>query len=178
MKYTNEDDGTPRNSRDDASDLKLVPSHMRRLHTRRKALAFALQYSQTQASPAILDCAQTSTACQRKCPGTESRVRSHPQSRPASPSAPAPPSMQSDPRPAVRSSHAFATSPGSDSNRALLPQPVQRFLHRDQISGAVIHDRDHHSTPLVLGNSRAIRRSRQQAARSARANALKSASIL
>src|ERR1019366_981007 len=64
------------------------------------------------------------------------------------------------------------------SNGALLPQPVERLFHRNQVPGAVIDNRNHHSTPLVLGKSRAMRRSRQQAARNARANALKSASIL
>src|ERR1700746_3044923 len=63
-------------------------------------------------------------------------------------------------------------------NRALLLQAVKSFLHRDQIARTVIDDGNHTSTPLVLGSSLSICGSRQQAARSARANALKSASIL
>jgi len=56
-------------------------------------------------------------------------------------------------------------------------QMVERFLHRIQIAGAVIQDRNHKS-PLVLGSIRARRWSREQATRNARAKALNSASIL
>ncbi len=48
---------------------------------------------------------------------------------------------------------------------------------RSQVPGAVIDNRNH-SSPLVLGNTRAKRRSLEQAKRIARANALKTASIL
>src|SRR5580692_2278130 len=51
------------------------------------------------------------------------------------------------------------------------------LLHGIQIARAVIHDDDHRS-PLVLGSMRPRRRSREHATRRARANALKSASIL
>src|ERR1700722_3432224 len=54
---------------------------------------------------------------------------------------------------------------------------VESFFNRIQIARAVIHDSDHRS-PLVLGNIRPSRRSREQATRSARAKALNSASIL
>src|SRR6266851_7667192 len=57
------------------------------------------------------------------------------------------------------------------------PDRGERFLHRRQVAGLVIDERDH-SRPLVLGNMRASRRSFAQATRSARANALKTASIL
>src|SRR5580700_9614641 len=51
------------------------------------------------------------------------------------------------------------------------------LFHGIQIARAVIHDDDHRS-PLVLGSMRPRRRSREHATRRARANALKSASIL
>ena len=62
-------------------------------------------------------------------------------------------------------------------DRRLMPEMVKRFFHRGKVPGLVVHDRDH-SSPFVLGNRRAIRRSRQHAARSARANALNNDSIL
>ena len=57
------------------------------------------------------------------------------------------------------------------------PEMVKRFFYRGKVPGLVVHDGDH-SSPLVLGNRRAIRRSRQHAARSARAKALNKDSIL
>jgi hypothetical protein len=54
---------------------------------------------------------------------------------------------------------------------------VKSFFNRGQIAGFVVHDGDH-SNPFVLGKSRAIWRSRQQAARNARAKALNKDSIL
>jgi len=56
--------------------------------------------------------------------------------------------------------------------------PVESLFYRGKVSHAVIDNGNRHSSPLVLGNSRAIRLSRQQAARSARAKALNRASIL
>ena len=53
----------------------------------------------------------------------------------------------------------------------------ERLAHRRQVAGAVINERDH-SSPLVLGSVRARRLSFEHATRSARANALKQASIL
>ena len=53
----------------------------------------------------------------------------------------------------------------------------ERLAHRRQVAGAVVDERDH-SRPLVLGSIRASRLSFAQATRSARANALKTASIL
>ena len=52
-------------------------------------------------------------------------------------------------------------------------QVVKRLLYRIQVARAIIHDRDHRS-PLVLGSILPKRRSREQATRRARANALKS----
>ena len=46
---------------------------------------------------------------------------------------------------------------------------VQRLLHRSEVARAIVDDGDH-SRPFVLGSIFAIRRSRQQATRSARAN--------
>ena len=60
----------------------------------------------------------------------------------------------------------------------VLSQRVQCLLHRGQISRAVVDDCDRHSTPFVLGMNSAMRGSRQHAARTARANALNSDSIL
>ena len=54
---------------------------------------------------------------------------------------------------------------------------VERLSHRRQIAGAVVDQCDH-SRPLVLGSVRARRLSFEHAMRSARANALKHASIL
>ena len=53
----------------------------------------------------------------------------------------------------------------------------ERLAHRRQIAGAVVDERDH-SRPFVLGSMRARRLSFEHATRSARANALKHASIL
>ena len=52
---------------------------------------------------------------------------------------------------------------------------VEPFAHRRQVARAVIDERDH-SSPFVLGSIRARRRSRAHATRSARANALNTAS--
>ena len=54
---------------------------------------------------------------------------------------------------------------------------AERFPHRREVAGAVVDERDH-SRPFVLGNIFARRLSFEHAARSARANALKQASIL
>ena len=51
----------------------------------------------------------------------------------------------------------------------------QRLAHRRQVAGAVVDERDH-SSPFVLGSIFASRASRAQATRSARANALNTAS--
>ena len=61
----------------------------------------------------------------------------------------------------------------------------ESLAHRGQVAGAVIDQRNGphalsllpHSSPLVLGSVRASCRSREHAKRSARANALNSASI-
>src|SRR6185295_7059405 len=53
----------------------------------------------------------------------------------------------------------------------------ERFLHRCKVARLVVDQGDHRS-PLVLGSMRASRRSFAQATRSARANALNTASIL
>src|SRR5579872_567133 len=42
-------------------------------------------------------------------------------------------------------------------NLTVLPQPIQRLLHRDEISCTVVDYCDHHNTPLVEGRSRCIR---------------------
>ena len=67
--------------------------------------------------------------------------------------------------------------PRVGGNGRLVSEMVKGFFDRGQIAGLVVHDGDH-SSPFVLGNRRAIRRSRQHAARSARANALNNDSIL
>src|SRR6202012_2169918 len=59
----------------------------------------------------------------------------------------------------------------------LAPQALPRLHHRRQISRLVIDDRDH-SNPLVLGSISPNCLSREQATRSARANALNRASTL
>ena len=53
---------------------------------------------------------------------------------------------------------------------------LQAALDRREVAGAVVDEGDHNS-PFVLGSVRARRRSRAQAMRSARANALNMASI-
>ena len=63
------------------------------------------------------------------------------------------------------------------SDARLVTQMIKRLSHRCEISSLVIHDCDHKS-PFVLGSKRAMRLSRQQAARNARENALNRASIL
>ena len=52
----------------------------------------------------------------------------------------------------------------------------ERLAHRRQVAGLVVDERDH-SSPLVLGSIRASCLSFAQATRSARANALKTASM-
>ncbi len=66
---------------------------------------------------------------------------------------------------------------GIGGDGRLMPEIVKGFLHRGKIAGLIVNDGDHRS-PFVLGNRRAIRRSRQQAARSAREKALNKDSIL
>ena len=53
----------------------------------------------------------------------------------------------------------------------------ERLAHRREVAGAVVDERDH-SSPFVLGSILASRLSFAQATRSARANALNTASIL
>ena len=53
---------------------------------------------------------------------------------------------------------------------------LQRALHRREVAGAVIDERDFHSSPFVLGRTCFSRLSRDTANRSARANALNMAS--
>ena len=55
------------------------------------------------------------------------------------------------------------------------PDRRERFAHRRQVAGSVIDKRDHKS-PFVLGSVRASCRSREHATRSARPNALNTAS--
>ncbi len=59
---------------------------------------------------------------------------------------------------------AFATCRRIGGHNRLRAQMIKRLLHRSEIAGAKINDRDH-SNPFVLGSSRAICLSRQQAAR-------------
>ena len=56
------------------------------------------------------------------------------------------------------------------------PSAVKRLAHRREVAGAVVDERDH-SSPFVLGSIFARRASCAQATRSARANALKTASM-
>ena len=63
------------------------------------------------------------------------------------------------------------------SHEDFCAEMVERLLHGIQIARSVIHDGNHKS-PFVLGSMRARRRSREHATRSARAKALKRASIL
>ncbi len=63
--------------------------------------------------------------------------------------------------------------------RDLGVQIAQRLDDRSQVAGLVVDDGDrYHSNPLVLGNISPNCLSREQATRSARANALNRASIL
>ncbi len=62
---------------------------------------------------------------------------------------------------------------GHDEVRA---EERQRLLDGRQVAGAVVDQRNH-SSPLVLGSILARRSSREQATRSARANALNTASM-
>ena len=55
------------------------------------------------------------------------------------------------------------------------PSADERLAHRRQVAGAVVDERDH-SSPFVLGSIFASRASFAQATRSARANALNTAS--
>ena len=70
-----------------------------------------------------------------------------------------------------------AESAGLDGVETLGAERGERLADRGEISGAVVDERDHNS-PFVLGSIRANRLSCEQATRSARANALKTASIL
>src|ERR1700733_15879815 len=62
-------------------------------------------------------------------------------------------------------------------DRRLAPQGIERLHHRGQVAGFVVNDSDH-SNPLVLGSISPNCLSLEHATRSARANALNSASIL
>ena len=72
---------------------------------------------------------------------------------------------------------ARAISTGSAVISDFVPEIVKGLFYRGKIAGFIVDDGDHRS-PFVLGSRRAIRRSRQQAARSAREKALNKASIL
>ena len=98
VKYTNDPDGTPRNSREDESTSSWF-------HPTCGDFTLAGKRSHSPSnkpSPPrlrrFLTAAQTSIACRRRSPGTEFRLRSHPQSHPSNRSAPEPLSRQNDPR--------------------------------------------------------------------------------
>src|SRR5207302_9246437 len=85
----------------------------------------------------------------------------------------------------VKISHAEQHDLVSSANQLCLSghhcgksQVIEGLLYRGDVPRVVVNDCDAHSSPFVLGSKRFICLSRQQAARSARANALKSASIL
>ena len=69
------------------------------------------------------------------------------------------------------------SSPATVGVQTLAPIARERLSHRRQVAGAVVDERDH-SRPFVLGSIFARRLSFEHATRSARANALKHASIL
>ena len=68
-----------------------------------------------------------------------------------------------------------AQSAGVSGTVNSAPSDGQRLLDRRQVAGAVVDERDH-SSPFVLGSIFASRASLAQATRSARANALNTAS--
>src|SRR5450755_2601795 len=158
-------------------DLQLVPSHMGRFHACSKALAFAFEHTESSRLRRLLTPLEhplhSDTNPEKRSPAANRIRNGVPQARRRERCRRG--KMADTGKYNLRSPFNLRRI-GSDG--ALLPQPIQRLLHRNQISRAVIHDRDHYSTPLVLGNRRAMRRSRQQAARSAREKALNKASIL
>ena len=68
------------------------------------------------------------------------------------------------------------SSAGAAGVKSSAPTRRKRLPHRRQIAGAVVDERDH-SSPFVLGSICASRRSFAHATRSARANALNTASM-
>ena len=71
----------------------------------------------------------------------------------------------------------LANENGISGDLRLHAEIAKRFRYRRQVASSIIYDGDH-SNPLVLGSTRAKRLSFEHANRSARANALKLASIL
>ena len=153
-----------------------VPADVRHLRSRRDARSTRRETRRAPRRPAPRRCRRTATACRGRCRGAarpiESRARiaaRHCSSRRRVASkCPTPGTMM--PRAAARSSGVSASDDSAAKRR-------ERLADRREIAGAVVDQRDH-SSPFVLGSIFASRRSFAQATRSARANALKHASIL
>ena len=80
------------------------------------------------------------------------------------------------PTPGRTMAAARSRSAGAAGSSTSAPHARKRLAHRGEVAGAVVDERDH-SSSFVLGSTRARRRSRAHATRSARANALNDASI-
>ena len=143
----------------------------------RKTLAASAQRAKPSHRQSPPYCPQTATAAPRRCPETARRERSHPARRLRFPFRAAAQSPENVPRPAAPRAPRPRTTAGSSVTCAVAPSAVSAFITDGQIAGLVVDDCDH-SSPFVLGSISPSCLSREQATRSARANALKSASIL
>ena len=61
--------------------------------------------------------------------------------------------------------------------RGLRAEPLERSLHRGDVSYSIVNQSEFHISPLVLGSTRRRRLSRATAKRNARAKALNMVSI-
>ena len=167
-----------RSSRDPARDLQFVPAHVRaRAHPAGKRFTDPgkMPRPRTSGASSLL----SNSACMpRQIPRNGTPARDAFQQRvPHCHSSSAriiwpkwPTPGQDDLRRALQ--------PGGIAHQLVLAADLgQRVLHRAQIAGAVIEDRDH-SSPLVDGNWSFSRASFEQAYFMARAKHLKIASIL
>ena len=131
-------------------------------------------HAEARRRPAPRRCPRTATACRGRCRAAACRRSTA--SR-----------MAAATRPRARASRAKLPTPGTTMPRRacqirrlgrreqLCADGGEALANGGQIAGAVVDERDH-SSPFVLGQHPRQRRSRAQATRSARANALKTAS--
>ena len=170
--------GTPSSSRDGASvRVERVPADVRHFHVAGRAEAAAGETGRVPAAPAPRRCLRTATAGRDRCRAAARRRRARPADRRA-------------PRVVERGRRREVTDAGNDDGaarrrapssvstmRTSAPTAASALLDRREIAGAVVDERDGHSSPSSIGSMRARRRSVAHATRSARANALKMASI-
>ena len=154
-----------------------VPPDVRHLRRRRRRAQRPGKHAQTRARPAPRCCPRTATACRRRCRAAARRPTRARRIGVAPRLVERARRDRSGRRRARRCRAPTTDRRRVDGDHELRAECRKRLPHRREIAGAVVEQRDH-SSPFVLGSIFASRRSLAQATRSARANALKHASIL